>query len=92
MGGNHCKNNSVALGKYSASVLQKRVGIKIELLQAAAAFAIKYLVGADECFVFIVMETWSQRMDILFLSFGKIAIPCIKHKDLPKAVSKIDIG
>lgn len=36
-------------------------------VQAAAAFSIKYHVGADDCFVFIVMETWICRMDILFI-------------------------
>jgi hypothetical protein len=64
--GNHCKNNPLALEKCSASVLQRQLGIKIELLQAAAAFAITDQVSADECFVFIVMETWSWRLDILF--------------------------
>lgn len=36
-------------------------------VRAAAAFSIKYHIGADDCFVFIVMETWICRMDILFI-------------------------
>lgn len=56
---------------------------------AAAAFSIKYRVGADDCFVFIVMETWICRMDILFIWENSNSLH--KTQGLPEQFLKIDI-
>lgn len=57
-------------------------------MRAAAAFTIKHRAGADECFVFSVVETVSQRMDILFIWENSSSLH--KTPDASKAVLKID--
>lgn len=37
------------------------------IVLVVVVFFIKYCVGVDDCFVFIVMEIWICRMDILFI-------------------------
>lgn len=73
------------MGKSSACVGAEVHG---ELVGAAAAFTIKHGAGADECFVFSVVETVSQRMDILFIWENSSSLH--KTSVASKAVLKID--